>query len=146
MTGQEPQEPQESQEPHAYTEEELQNLSEEELQALYMEQYNAEMSQLRVEDLIAQTVITLVNLGGRRAGLAPGTEGERDPAQLKIAIDGAMALLPLIETQLGPDGPQIREALSQLQMAFVQISGSASEDAAAGPGEPPASRLWVPGQ
>ena len=136
--------------PRPMTEEELKNLSEEELQQLYMEQYNAEMKQIRVEDMVMQTIVTLINLGGRRAGLAPETEDERDPAQLQLAINAAMALVPLVEAQLGPDAAQIQQALTQLQMAFVQSQGGdpASAEAAAPPPPPaaPNSGLWVPGQ
>jgi hypothetical protein len=138
-------------------------MSEEELRAAYEQQLEEQLRQLRVEDVIVQTIVTLVNLGGRRAGLAPGTEDERDPAQLRLAIEGARALLPLIESELGPDGAAIREALSQLQMAYAQLSaGDAGEgDHPAGAGDAPASgdpqesgpgpaqssgRLWVPGQ
>ena len=124
--------------------------SEEELRAAY----EAEIKKLRVEDVLIQTVVSLVNLGGRKAGLAPGTEDERDPDQLRMAIDGAKALLPLVEQQLGPDATQITNALSQLQMAYAQMVGG---DAPAGEGEQPpqppkpeppksSGRLWVPGQ
>jgi hypothetical protein len=135
--------------------------TEEELKA-YAAQLEEQMRQLRVEDVIAQTIVTLVNLGGRRAGLAPGTESERDPEQLRLAIEGARALLPLIESELGPDGQAIREALSQLQIAYTQVaSGAATAPAASegaagaapegeepsGPGPAQSSgRLWVPGQ
>jgi hypothetical protein len=135
--------------------------SEEEMRA-YAAQLEEQMRQLRVEDVIVQTIVTLVNLGGRRAGLAPGTENERDPEQLRLAIEGARALLPLIESELGPDGQAIREALSQLQMAYSQIAagGAAageqpgapaaaepSGDQPDGPGPAQSSgRLWVPGQ
>jgi hypothetical protein len=134
--------------------------TEEELRA-YAQQLEEQMRQLRVEDVIVQTIVTLVNLGGRRAGLAQGTEGERDPEQLRLAIEGARALLPLIEDQLGPDGKAIRDALSQLQMAYVQISESeagsgggeqggepgAQGEQPKGPGPAQSSgRLWVPGQ
>jgi hypothetical protein len=138
-------------------------MSEEELRAAYEQQLEQQLRQLRVEDVIVQTIVTLVNLGGRRAGLAPGTEDERDPAQLRLAIEGARALLPLIESELGPDGAAIREALSQLQMAYAQLSagGAGEGDHPAGAGDAPASedpqesgpgpaqssgRLWVPGQ
>ncbi len=119
--------------------------TEEELRAAYEEQ----IKQLRVEDVLVQTVVSLVNLGGRKAGLAPGTEDERDLAQLQKAIDGTRALLPLVEQELGPDAAQVRNALSQLQLAYTQGGGQAS--AAAPPSEPeppkpPPSRLWVPGQ
>jgi hypothetical protein len=131
--------------------------SEEELRAAY----EAEIKKLRVEDVVIQTVVSLVNLAGRKAGLAPGTEDERDPEQLRIAIEAAKALLPLVEGELGPDAAQVRNALSQLQMAYAQGAqegGGPGETPPAGPpqagegaGEqapqqPPPSRLWVPGQ
>src|SRR5687768_18409472 len=101
--------------------------SEEELRAAY----EAELKKLRVEDVLLQTIVSLVNLGGRKAGLAPGTEDERDPEQLRTAIEASRALLPLVENELGPDAEQIRNALTQLQMAYAQ---------AAQAGEPPAEK------
>jgi hypothetical protein len=145
-------------------------MTEEELRAAYEAQLEEQLKTLRVEDVVVQTIVTLVNLGGRRAGLAPGTEAERDPEQLRLAIEGARALLGLIEEQLGPDGKAIRDALSQLQLAYAQLSGGAAPaGGAGGPGGPgqggpqgdpsggqpggqgggPAQssgRLWVPGQ
>jgi hypothetical protein len=138
------------------------NMSEEELRAAYEAQLEEQLKSLRVEDVIVQTIVTLVNLGGRRAGLAPGTEAERDPEQLRLAIEGARALLPLLEEQLGPDGKAIRDALSQLQMAYAQLaggeggeSGPAGGEGGEGGAQPPqggsgpaqsSGRLWVPGQ
>jgi hypothetical protein len=138
-------------------------MSEEELRAAYERQLEEQLRTLRVEDVLVQTIVTLVNLGGRRAGLAPGTEDERDPEQLRLSIEGARALLGLIESQLGPDATAIREALSQLQMAYAQLAGSEPaggtepEGGAGGTGEQPggsggpgpaqsSGRLWVPGQ
>jgi hypothetical protein len=119
--------------------------------------YEAQLKQIRVEDVLIQTLVSLLNLGGRKAGLSPGTEGERDPDQVRQAIEGVRALLPVVEPLLGPDAGQIREALSQLQLAYTRIAGgeaSAGEAPAAAPeGEPEGSgpaqssgRLWVPGQ
>jgi hypothetical protein len=146
------------------------NMSEDELRAAYEAQLEEQLKSLRVEDVVVQTIVTLVNLGGRRAGLAPGTEAERDPEQLRLAIEGARALLGLIEAELGPDGKAIRDALSQLQMAYAQLSGGTpapggGEGGPQGGGTPqggadpaggqpgggsgPAQssgRLWVPGQ
>jgi hypothetical protein len=47
--------------------------SEEELRAL-----EAEMEKLTVDDVLLQTLVTLINLGARKAGLAapPGERGE----------------------------------------------------------------------
>jgi hypothetical protein len=130
--------------------------TEEELRAAY----EAQLKQIRVDDVIVQTVVSLVNLGGRKAGLAPGTEDERDLQQVRQAIEGVRALLPLVEAELGPDADRIREALSQLQMVYAQSVGQGEPPAGGGgdqeppaspkPGEPgPAQssgRLWIPGQ
>ncbi|MEO6495847.1 MAG: hypothetical protein ABIO51_00055, partial [Solirubrobacteraceae bacterium] len=91
--------------------------------------------------------------GGRKSGLAPGTEDEKDPEQLRQAIDGVRALLPLVESALGPDAKQLRDVLSQLQMAYAQQAPPGSAPAADEPDKPadtgpaqPSGRIWVPGQ
>lgn len=134
-------------------------MSEEQLRAAY----EAEIKRIRVEQVLLENVVTLINLGMRRTGLMPGTEDERDPGQVTVAVDSVRALLPMIE-RIAPEQLQpIREALSQLQLAFVQSSSQGSagaepaapaaddaSDTAPKPGEPgPAQssgRLWVPGQ
>jgi hypothetical protein len=123
--------------------------SEEEMRAAY----EAEIKKVRTQDVVIQTLVSLVNLGGRKAGLAPGTEDERDLDQLKMAIDGATALLPLVEADLGEDANQVRTALSQLQMAYAQGAGGAPQGQGEQPQQPQepeqpksSGRLWVPGQ
>jgi hypothetical protein len=97
--------------------------SEEELRAALEEQ----MRRITVQDVLIQTTVTLINLGGRRLGLAgpPEQAGEKDLEQARLAIEGARALVPLLpqEAELGP----VRDALSQLQMAYVQESQGAPE-------------------
>jgi len=125
--------------------------SEEELRAAFEEQ----LRRIRVDDVLVQTAVTLVNLAGRRMGL-PGPDGEReaepDHRQAKLAIDGIRALVPLL-----PPEPQaaVRDALSQLQMAFataVRAAGPGEgESAAAGardrePGTPAGDPPASPGQ
>ncbi len=87
--------------------------------------------------------------------------------QVQLAVDSVRALLPQIEQVAPEQAAAIRDALSQLQMAFVQVSGGAggaprgtdvraaesaerAGRAAEQPGGPgPAQqsgRLWVPGQ
>ena len=116
--------------------------SEEELRAAY----EAEVKKLRVEDVVIQTVVTIVTLGARKAGLTPGTEDERDLDQLRVAIEAARALLPLVEAELGPDANQVRNALSQLQMAFAQGSQEPAEETPKQEQPPSSGKLWVPGQ
>ncbi|HEY8867048.1 MAG TPA: hypothetical protein VIM22_08940, partial [Solirubrobacteraceae bacterium] len=55
--------------------------TEEELRAALEE----EMRRITVDDVLLQTAVSLINLGGRKAGLAPGTEPERDLAQVQTA-------------------------------------------------------------
>ena len=111
--------------------------TEEEMRAALEEQ----MRNIRVEDVVLQTTATLINLAGRRVGLAaePGQDpsGDVDLQQAKLAIDGAMALGPLCpQDQAEP----IKQALSQLQMAYSQLAGA--------PGAPggPAPEGAQPGQ
>jgi hypothetical protein len=111
--------------------------SEEEMRAALEEQ----MRRITVQDVLIQTVVTLINLGGRRLGLAgpPEQAGEKDLEQARLAIEGARALVPLLpqDADLGP----VRDALSQLQMAYAQLArgGGASEQQAkeGEPGEEP---------
>jgi hypothetical protein len=101
--------------------------SEEEIRAALEEQ----MRRIRVEDVLVQTAVTLVNLAGRRLGLAaPGEQGqaEKDLEQARLAIEGTRALLPLLPGDVGP----IRDALSQLQVAYAREAGG--EGAASEPG------------
>jgi hypothetical protein len=137
--------------------------SEEELRAL-----EAEMDKLTVDDVLLQTVVSLLNLGARKAGLAqePGTEGpEPDFDQLRMAIEGARALLPILEPRHAEHLAPVKQALAQLQMVYAQQAGGAPEgqqpppqggrpsDAGqAQPAQPgggraqQSGRLWVPGQ
>jgi hypothetical protein len=99
--------------------------SEEQMRAALEEQ----MRHIRVEDVLLQTVVTLINLGARRLGLTgPEDAGETDPHQAQLAIEGARALMPLVPA--AEETQPIRDALSQLQMAFVQRVQGAGE----GPG------------
>ena len=123
-----------------------------------LRQLEAEMERISVDDVLIQTTVTLLNLAARKAGLAapPDQAPAPDWEQVRQAIEGARALLPLLETrhaeQLGP----VRDTLSRLQMVYAQQArGGApappAEPAAApepeGPGPAQSSgRLWVPGQ
>jgi hypothetical protein len=123
--------------------------SEEEIRAL-----EAELEKLTVGDVLLQTVVTLVNLGARKAGLTEGSTA--DLPQVKQAIDAARALLPQLEATHGEHLGPVRDALSRLQMAYVQKSeggqpgapeSGEAEPKEQGPGPAQASgRLWVPGQ
>jgi len=130
-----------------------------------LRQLEAEMERITVDDVLLQTLVTLLNLAARKAGLAaPAGQGPPpDLEQMRQAIEGARAILPLVEQrhadQLGP----VRDTLSQLQMAYSQLrsqGGGGEPPDEGGGGEPPkdpekpegpgpaqsSGRLWVPGQ
>ncbi len=110
-------------------------LSEEQLRAAYEQ----EIKRVRVEHVLLENVVTMVNLGMRRTGLMPGTEDERDLGQVQLAIESVRALMPQIEQIAPQQVAPIREAVSQLQMAFVQAQGgepAGSTPGSAGAAEP----------
>lgn len=117
--------------------------SEEELRAAY----EAEIKRITVDQVLLEQIVSLVNLGMRRTGLSPGTEDERDPAQVRMAIEAVRVLLPLIEATAAPQAGAIREALSQLQLAFVRLGGAVegAPGAAPSPGGPAAPPPGGPG-
>src|SRR4051794_7979343 len=101
--------------------------------------FEEQLKRIRVEDVIVQTLVTLVNLGARRLGLT-GEPESRDLEQAQLAIEGARALMPLVPSEeLAP----IREALSQLQVASGREAAGGPEPSAADPqppgGEPAAA-------
>jgi hypothetical protein len=114
--------------------------SEEELRAAY----EAELKRLRVEHVLLDNVAALVNLGMRRTGLVPGTEEERDPGQVRLAIESVRAMLPVLEQAAPEQIGAIRDAVSQLQIAFVKIGGQPT--AAAGGAEGAAQPAQPEGQ
>ena len=106
---------------------------EEELRAALEEQ----MRHIRVEDVVLQTVVTLINLAARRLGLAgpPEEAGEKDLGQAQLAIEGARALMALVPP--ADELANVRDALSQLQMAYVrEAQGSAPAQPAADSPQP----------
>ncbi|HEY1273867.1 MAG TPA: hypothetical protein VGF25_03125 [Thermoleophilaceae bacterium] len=77
------------------------------------QQLREALKQLKVDDVLLQTVVTLVNLAGRRLTV----EDERDVEQAKQGIEAVRALLPLCpQEEVGP----VKDALSQLQMLYVR--------------------------
>jgi hypothetical protein len=127
-------------------------LSEEQLRAAYEQ----EIKRVRVEHVLLENIVTVVNLGMRRTGLMPGTEDERDLGQVQLAIESVRALMPQLEQIAPQQVAPLRDAVSQLQIAFVQAQGAGSAGPQAPDSEPPqpgeagpaqkSGRLWVPGQ
>lgn len=121
-----------------------------------------QLRQIRVHDLILESVVQIINLTARRLL----KEDERDLEQARVGIDSVRALVGQLD---GEQAESVKRALSELQMQFVQLSGGDQQAAGASGGEqapppgaqaPPAGqqppparpggepppRLWTPGR
>jgi hypothetical protein len=94
------------------------------------------LRQIKTEDVVVQTVATLVNLAGQKLSV----EGAKDPDEAKRAIDAARHMIPLV-----PDEAKdpIQNALDQIQMLYVRESSGADSPKEEPP--PPESKIWTPG-
>ena len=109
--------------------------------------YEAELSRLTTTDMMAQAVVSLLNLGARR--LAPSAEDQdpshpaaRDLEQARDAIDAVRALLEILERRIPRELAPLRDALSRLQIAYAREVGPdspATQPGPSGDGAPGAS-------
>jgi hypothetical protein len=98
--------------------------SEEELRA----QLEEEIRRVRVEDVVLQSVVSILNLSARRIA----KDDERDLDQAKVGIDAARALVDLVKAEAQP---QLRQAISELQVLYAKHAGEGEAEPAAGPAE-----------
>ena len=120
--------------------EEAEAPNEEELRA----QLEEEIKKVRVEDVVLQSVVSILNLSARRLA----KDDERDLDQAKVGIDAARALVDLVKPEAQP---QLRQAISELQLLYSKHAGEgevgepkpeeAEEKQPSGEGE---SKLWTP--
>jgi hypothetical protein len=119
-----------------------QGQTEEELRA----QLEEEIRRVRVQDVVLQSAVSILNLSARRIA----KDDERDLDQAKVGIDAARALVELVEPETQP---QLRQAISELQLLYAKHAGEEpaegeGRDAGAdqGPSEQPKgdSDLWTP--
>ena len=100
------------------------------------EQLLEALRQIKTEDVVVQTVATLVNLAGQKLSV----EGAKDAAEAQRAIDAARHMLPLVPEEAKA---AVQNALDQVQMLYVRET---SEQASPPKDEPPpASKIWTPG-
>ncbi len=95
--------------------------------------YEAELSRITSADMVLQATVSLLNIGARRLGLVGGPDpaapqqsaAERDHEQGRDAIDAVRGLMPVVERRAPQEARPLRDALSQLQMAYARESQSA---------------------
>jgi hypothetical protein len=117
--------------------------SEEEIRA----QLEEEIRKVRIEDVILQSAVSILNLSARRIA----KEDERDLEQARAGIDAAGALAEFVPAEAQG---QLRQAVSELKMLYAKHAGEGGaageedggDDPPAGPsGEGKDSGLWTPG-
>jgi hypothetical protein len=111
--------------------------SEQELRAAY----EAELSRISSTDMILQSAVSLLNVGGYRLGLGGAPDAppaaDRDLEQVRDAIDGVRALMGILERRIPQELGPLRDALSQLQLAYArEAQAGGGTDAGAQPREP----------
>jgi hypothetical protein len=115
-------------------------MSEEQLRAAYEE----ELRRMTSVDLMLQAAVSLINLAGRKLGPPPGSAAEGSPAgaelrdleQVRDAIDGVRGLMGVLERRLPNELGPLRDALSQLQLAYAREAhaDTGARGGGAGPG------------
>jgi hypothetical protein len=107
-----------------------------------------ELRKLRVQDVLLQSVVSLINLTSRRIA----KPDEQDLEQAQLGIEAIRALAELLDEE---PAAQVRDALSQLQVAYAREAGGGSagqgQEPAAGEASPqrapegkPPPGLWTP--
>jgi Domain of unknown function (DUF1844) len=87
-----------------------------------------ELSRLRIEDVLIQTLITISSVGYRRLGLTEETKDDRDLQQAKLAIDTMTALTPVLENVVPEELiREFNQSVASLQLAYAQAAGEEAD-------------------
>jgi hypothetical protein len=89
--------------------------------------YEAELARVDAVEVMLQAAVSLLNVAALRLR-PPQGDGQPPPdlSQARDAIDGAGALLAVLEQRVPQDARPLRDALSQLQMAYARDAQAAS--------------------
>jgi hypothetical protein len=89
-----------------------------------MAQVRAQLLQVPASSVVANHVMGLYELAAIHLSNQPPNLGEG-----RVAIDAMAAVVEKLEGRLGENEPVLRDALAQLQLAFVQLKGAHDTDA-----------------
>jgi len=104
--------------------------------------------------MMLQAAVSLLNIGSFRLapkppqagvpGQAPASVSGEDLEQVRDAIDGVRALLEILERRIPSELRPLRDALSQLQMAYAREAQAAGGEAQGSAPQPPPSEPQAP--
>ena len=124
------------------------------------EMLEQQMREIRIEDILAQTVASLLNLSARRIV----KDDEVDLDQARTGIEAVRVLRDLLPPEVAE---AVQEPLSQVQLLYAQRAGAQDGDSGSGeaapggapgtgapaaepeppkPQSPPGPKLWTPGR
>ncbi len=86
--------------------------------------FEEEIRKLRIEDVLLQSVVSLINLTSRRIA----KPDEQDLDQARLGIDAIGALVDHLPSE---PASQVRQALSELQVAYASEAGGGDAPGAA---------------
>ena len=109
------------------------------------------MRTVRVQDVLLESVVSLINLTARRIA----KEDERDLEQARVGIEAVRAVVGLLDDE---PAKQVRSALSEIQMLYAKHAEGGPVEPEGGGEAPPGaeapppsrdapggpSRLWTP--
>ena len=82
-----------------------------------------ELRNLKVEDVLVHTLMTVSSLGYRRVGLTDDTRQDRDLEQTRLAIETMRALTPLLGKFVPPEVVRdFNGSVANLQLAYVEAT------------------------
>ena len=88
-------------------------------------QLEEELKQLKVADLLVQTLYTVSSLGYRKL-----SEEDRDLEQAQLAIEALRALLPVLEGSVADELVRdFKQVTSNLQLAYADAAKGKNEEA-----------------
>jgi hypothetical protein len=116
------------------------------------ERLEEQLRRVRVQDLLLESVVSVLNLTARRIA----KEDERDLEQARVGIEAVRAVIGLLDDE---PAAQVRSALAEVQMLYAKQAGGAEAPGGEEGGEPEGppqgpspggagperpSRLWTP--
>ena len=88
-----------------------------------------ELRQLRVEDVLVNTLVHVSSIGYRRLGLTEDSVAERDLPQTALAIETLRALIPVLEDFLPRElVASFEEQVANLQLAYAKAAKETGAD------------------
>jgi hypothetical protein len=81
------------------------------------------LRQLKVEDVLIQTLVTISSIGYRRLGLTEETKDERDLEQARLAIETMNTITPVLERFVPEELVRdFRSSVASLQLAYAKAA------------------------